>query len=221
MAEGITIRLGNGATISECVQKVQKYCEEIPAYEIYDSIVSLQEDAITIFDICLANNIAARMSPSDIREFWRYVSEHRMEIEQGLSRIPQNIDLHQVDDVTFFEDLRVLFALFFDGKRSKVRNVGYARVTKILHKKRPRAIPIVDRKTVIENYIGKGSSWLKTSTHADYLVKVIKRVSKDISDNITELGRLQKRLLEDHNIDLTLLRIFDILLYQHYQEQSQ
>jgi hypothetical protein len=221
MTDEITITLANGTSIQECVRKVKMHCEKVPAYEIYDRIASPQEDSITILDICLANNIDARISASDIREFWRYVSDHRVEIEQGLSRIPQNVDLHQVDEDTFFDNLRTLFALFFNGKEPKVRNVNFTRVTKILHKKRPRAIPIVDRKTVIENYIRKGSSWLGTSNSADYLLKVTKIIRQDILRNLNELQEIQRGLQPDEGGDLTLLRIFDILLYQRSQEQSQ
>jgi hypothetical protein len=217
MAEGITIQLGNGATISECVQKVQKYCENIPAYEIYDMVVVPQDNAVFVLDICLANNVGAGMDMFAIRRFWRHASKYKGEIEEALSRIPRDIELHEVEDA-FFRDLRALFALFFD--ENKISGILYAGVTKTLHKKRPRVIPLVDWEIVIDGYL-KTRSGLGTSNDADYLVEVTKRIREDVRENLNQLQEIQRGLQPDHGGDLTLLRIFDILLYQRFQEQSQ
>jgi hypothetical protein len=60
------------------------------------------------------------------------------------------------------------------------------------------------------------NSWLGASDITGYLVAATKHIRGDVIYNETTLRAIQARLLNEKQINLTLLRIFDILLYQHY-----
>jgi hypothetical protein len=128
-----------------------------------------------------------------------------------LRKIPADVCLSDtsLNDEGLWENLKGLFAAF-----CRCDDISYSKTTKIMHKKRPNLIPIVDRVYVAGEYLG--GSWLGPRDIPEYLVAATKYIRDDVVHNLSTLKSIQARLRHEKQIDLTLLRIFDILLYQHY-----
>jgi hypothetical protein len=205
--------------ICDCFVKVEEYCRPfdedeggVAAYEGYDKLRVRQDDTLSAIDILLANNIGANLSGQD---FVR-IRKNRERIESRLTEIPTGLDLSEtsLNDEDLWESLHELF------KACRCKGVGSSKITKILHKKRPRLIPIVDSELVAGKYLG--SNLPSASDVPEYLVAATKHIRKDLtSENNSEtLIALQERLWQEKQIHLTPLRIFDILLHQYYIQVS-
>ncbi len=197
--------------IDGCVAKGNNYCRLIsdggvPAFELYDQVQIREDNELALCDIWLANGIGARIELKHFIELWK----KREEIGEHLAKIPADVDLSDLslDGKNLWKDLKALF------NACRCRGISYSRMTKILHKKRPRLIPIVDDDVVAYRYLG--GSWLGASDVSEYLVTATKHIQDDVVRNLSTLKSIQARLWHKKQIDLTLLRIFDILLYQHY-----
>ncbi len=153
----IEIRHPNGDTteIDDCFVKVMGYCHQVAAYEAYDKLQVQQAHGLSAFDILLASNIGANLSGEDFMQLWR----KREEIGRRLAEIPTTLDLadKSLSDEDLWESLKKLFEV------CRCKGVSYSKMTKILHKKRPRLIPIVDNDVVAYKYLD--DSWLVLQPH--------------------------------------------------------
>jgi hypothetical protein len=198
--------------IDYCFMKVIDYCRpfednDIVAYEGYDKIQVPQDHVLSPSDILLANNIKARISSKDFLRIWR----NKQQIEEWLRKIPADVCLSDtsLNDEGLWENLKGLFAAF-----CRCNNISYSKTTKIVHKKRPNLIPIVDRVYVAGKYLGDRWLGARDRDISEYLVAATKYIRDDVVHNLSTLKSIQARLRDKKQIDLTLLRIFDILLYQ-------
>lgn len=218
MQDGIEINHPDSSTASipDCLTKVIKYCRPfneggVAAYEAYDQFPVQNASTLSAFDILLANNIGANLNGEDFMRIWG----NRERIENRLEDVPSDLDLSEtsLSDKRMWENLRELF------RACRCEGVSYSKITKILHKKRPCLIPIVDNKYLAREYLG--NSWLGASASdiPEYLVAATKHIRKDVTceNNRETLIAIQERLWQEKQIHLTPLRIFDILLYQHYR----
>jgi hypothetical protein len=219
MKDGIEINHPDSSTTSipDCLTKVIEYCRPfneggVAAYEAYDKFPVQNASTLSAFDILLANNIGANLSGENFVRLWR----NREEIEKRLAKVPSDLDLPELssDDEDLWENLRELFIACW------CKGVSHSKITKILHKKRPQLIPIVDGEFVAKKYLG--GNQLGAGEVPEYLVAATKCIQEVVAreNNRTTLVAIREKLRQEKRIDLTLLRIFDILLYQHYSSQS-
>ena len=99
-------------------------------------------------------------------------------------------------------------------RQIEARDVAEARTTKVLHKKRPQLIPIIDGQMVIGWYNARHSGPKKSGI--DRMVEVTERIREDMRRNTDPLRELQKELVEA-GINLTRVRLFDMVLWEAYQ----
>lgn len=158
---------------------------------------------------------------------WRDLWKKREGIEDSLQRIP--FDLSLLDENLPWEQIQDLFERFLDQKGFRI-----SRVSKILHKKRPDLIPILDERIVKHYYFRISEQWLEQinfglASHgkplkssrslADALsceyfaIDLIKAIRKDILFNKIILEKIQLEI--GPYLNLSLVRIFDLILWEN------
>ncbi len=106
-------------------------------WELYDGVAVARDDTVTLSDILLSIMMNSRLATADqVKTVWED-RERRAAAEAALGRIPPRSSL--LDEEPPYEALADLFNAFCG-----IRGVGEAVATKILHKKRPELIPIID-----------------------------------------------------------------------------
>jgi len=200
--------------IGDCEKKVRDFCLGPPgspekrdlSYEFYDLVWVPQDNQLHPFDIYLANNVGAGVVSDDFRKLW----ENRKRINQQLAKVPVNLDLadDRLEVFISWKDLEELF------EACRVPGVAHAKISKILHKKRPRLIPLIDGAAIIEHRYNRPGC----EDVAEDMIEITKLIRQDLYQNLGELNQIQKNVWRDHSIDLTLVRLIDIIFWQDYSE---
>jgi uncharacterized protein DUF6308 len=94
----------------------------------------------------------------------------------------------------------------FDGFGG-LRGIGFAKMTKALHPKRPALIPILD--SVVQAYLAADEPPLEFGERATALVRSFKQ---DLDRNRAALSKL-KRALAQRGYTLTEVRLLDVLIW--------
>jgi hypothetical protein len=153
-------------------------------------------------DLRSANRGGARISAVEIAA----VLERRREIERALRRIRPDASLSGPAASIPWAPLTRLFDAF-----AGIRGVGFSKMTKALHPKRPALIPMLD--SVVQAYLADDLATRPKSTsfgqHATALVRSYKRDLDRNRSAIDELGRE----LAGRGYRLTDVRILDVLIW--------
>jgi hypothetical protein len=153
-------------------------------------------------DLRLANRAGARISAAEIAA----VLERRGEIERALREVGPAVSLAEGQGAIPWAALTRLFDGFAD-----LRGVGFSKMTKALHPKRPALIPMLD--SVVQAYLLRDDPGTDSSgsfgEHATMLVRSYKR---DVDRNRSVLRKIQ-RDLASHGYGLTEVRILDLLIW--------
>lgn len=200
----IEIMLANGDRIDHCLEKVLAFCRDDASYEAYDLLDIAQDSSLADLDILAANNIRARM---DGRAFLTF-KRNKAKIERALRALPVDVALDDPwpDEHSMWQAIADASLACWDEQ------VREARVTKVLHKKRPRLTPLIDGLVVISKYY---AGYAGARGGVPGMIAVTRRIREDMMRNATTLQDLQKTL-EDRPINLTRVRLFDILLWMGY-----
>ena len=192
--------LQNGTTISDCLQKVEAFCERDASYRSYDLPTEVRRDnKLTEGDIRFANRMVARMGQLVIDSLLSRASA----ISTALSSIEPAASLADVH-IPWLA-LEQLFTATLGPE------VGPARATKILHKKRPALIPILD--SVVARYCQAICSGKPTGqTGAAMMVSYMRAIKADVDRNRSVLEAIGLAT------GLSIVRVFDILLWGYEYE---
>lgn len=126
------IHFANGTAISDADTKLLRFMRS--EYELYDAVSVQQDSTLTLFDILLSIMMNSRLdTASKVQSIWR----SKGPVEQALAAVPAHVALE--DGNVPWEAVTALFDRFCE-----IKYAGAAVATKILHKKRPRLIPIFD-----------------------------------------------------------------------------
>lgn len=130
---------------------------------------------------------------------------HRSGIEQALRSVPSTVSILDEFSEIPWDNLGQLFST------CRVRGMGVARVTKMLHKKRPKIIPILD--SVMVGYLLPLMSRrvVRGESDAERSVRFIQELKKDVDNNKTVLIELCNWEVKPYPI--SILRVFDILVW--------
>jgi hypothetical protein len=93
----------------------------------------------------------------------------------------------------------------FDGF-ADIRGVGFSKMTKALHRKRPALIPMLD--SVVQQYLGVPSA----TSFGEEATELVRRYKQDLDRNRLALREL-KRELASRGYQLTEVRILDLLIW--------
>jgi hypothetical protein len=194
-----TITLRHGVEVENPLELALEFLKAYSSYEAYDSSgpVSFDES-----DLRLANRGGARISATEIAA----ILERRGEIEPALRKIHPLASLTDATRSIPWIPLTQLFDAFAD-----IRGVGFSKMTKALHRKRPALIPMLD--SVVQAYLTRDDPRARSSgsfgEHATALVRSYKR---DLDRNRSVLRQL-RRELASREYRLTEVRILDLLIW--------
>jgi hypothetical protein len=151
-------------------------------------------------DLRRANRAGARISAAEISA----ILERRRAIERALRDLPPHTSLAEPASEKRWRPLRQLFEAF-----AGIRGVGFSKMTKALHPKRPALIPMLD--SVVQSYLaaddpGAGASF------ADRAVALVHAYKRDLDHNAAAIESLRHELAgRGHAV--TDVRILDMLIW--------
>lgn len=150
-------------------------------------------------DLRLANRGGARISAAEIAA----ILERRDAIEGALRGIAPDVSLAGAADSVPWPVLRQLFDAFAD-----IRGVGFAKMTKALHPKRPALIPMLD--SIVQRYLRDDD----LGAHAPFGERALGLVhgyKRDLDRNWAALRAVREELARS-GYALTGVRILDLLI---------
>lgn len=146
-------------------------------YDLYDAVPVPRDDTLRSEEIALCIMMNSRMSGNTGLAVW----ERREDIERGLRLIPADADLAAV--LVPWEGVQALFDPFQSIPRAKL---GIA--TKILHKKRPGLIPMLD--TLLQGHYHGRLGKARAKTLGGYGVNLMKLFREDLMAVLPEVAAL-------------------------------
>jgi len=147
-------------------------------------------------DLRRANRAGARISAAEIAA----VLERRRAIERELRAIDPVASL---TGSVPWEHLRRLFDAF-----AGVRGVGFSKMTKALHPKRPALIPMLD--SVVQGYLADDD--VPDAPFGERAVALTRGYKRDLDGNLAAV-RAVRRELAKRDRPLTEVRILDLLVW--------
>jgi hypothetical protein len=151
-------------------------------------------------DLRLANRGGARISASQIAA----ILERRRAIERALQAIAPDASLAASTNAVPWLPMRQLFDGFAD-----IRGVGFSKMTKALHPKRPALVPILD--SVVQKYLGAD----EVEAHTPFGERALglARAYKCDLDRNRAAVRAVWQELATRGYTLTEVRILDLLIW--------
>jgi hypothetical protein len=164
-------------------------------FEAGDPSASFRES-----DLRLANRGGARISATEIAA----VLERRRAIERALRAIDPEASLAGAERSVPWLPLRELCDAF-----AGVRGVGFAKMTKALHPKRPALVPILD--SVVQAYLAEDDPGAD-APFGERALALVRGYKNDLDRNRAELRALRKELARRGH-GLGEVRILDLLIW--------
>ncbi len=163
----------------------------LTAYSIEESPTMSFDES----DLRRANRGGARISAVQIAA----ILERRGAIERELGRIAPDASL--ASSAVPWAPLERLFDAFAD-----IHGVGFSKMTKALHPKRPGLIPMLD--SVVQEYLGD----VPAGSFAECAAALVRVYEEDLDRNRTALRGLRDKLAH-RGYSVTEVRILDILIW--------
>jgi hypothetical protein len=194
-----TITLRSGVEVENPLELALEFLAAYSSYEPRDSSGPASFDES---DLRQANRGGARISAAEIAA----ILERRGEIERALREIHPAASLADAASAIPWLPLTRLFDAFSD-----IRGVGFSKMTKALHPKRPALIPMLD--SVVQEYLTTDDP--ATSSPESFgarAIALVRSYKRDLDRNRSALDEL-KRELATRDYPLTEVRILDLLIW--------
>ena len=150
----------------------------------------------------LANRDGARIAASEIAA----ILERRDEIEGALREIDPDASLMAATTSVPWIPLRRLFDGFAD-----IRGVGFSKMTKALHRKRPALIPMLD--SVVQVYLLSDELPARSAeSFGERAVALVRSYKRDLDRNRSALQEVERELAR-RKLRLTEVRILDLVIW--------
>jgi Family of unknown function (DUF6308) len=205
--------LPSGLTIERPTERLLRFCAE--EFEYYDGIPSDAPERVTPVDVLVTISVN-----SFINNATRVRSVHRALAESCdplLARLPTTATLLDAD-----APIQQVCDLLHAAVQAP--NVLLSSVTKVLHRKRPALIPMLDN-VVLGYYmrsLGQARLWSKTQDkrHAAAVGQtVLNAFRADLLATQDSLERLRGEIAH-HGYPLTLVRVLEILVWTEVEERG-
>jgi hypothetical protein len=194
-----TITLRSGVEVENPLELALEFLAAYSSYEAYGSsgAASFAES-----DLRLANRGGARISAAEIAA----ILERRGEIERALRRIHTDASLVDATSAIPWIPLTLLFDAFAD-----IRGIGFSKMTKALHRKRPSLIPMLD--SVVQAYLTRDDPGMRSAgSFGERATALVRSYKQDLDHNRTVLHEIQEELAS-RSYRLTEVRILDLLIW--------
>ena len=165
----------------------------------YEADVDASPMSFEEADLRRANRGGARISAAEIAA----ILERRRDIERALRAIPADLSLAARSIP--WAPLTRLFDAF-----AGIRGVGFSKMTKALHKKRPALIPMLD--SIVQTYLAADAAGESFGERATALVRGYK---VDLDRNRVVL-RAVRRELARRGYDVTEVRVLDLMIWSAF-----
>ena len=194
-----TIILRGGVEVEKPLELALEFLTAYSSYEAGDSSGPASFDES---DLRLANRGGARISAAEIAA----ILERRRAIERVLRTVHHDASLAEPASSIPWIALTRLFDAFAD-----IRGVGFSKMTKALHPKRPALIPILD--SVVQAYLtGDDFETSSSGSFGDRATELVRSYKRELDRNTSVLHELQHELASRAH-RLTEVRILDILIW--------
>jgi Family of unknown function (DUF6308) len=191
--------LRGGVEVEQPLELALEFLTAYSGYEIGDASGPMSFDES---DLRLANRGGARISAVQIAA----ILERRGEIERALRTIHPGASLADETGSIPWVPLTRLFDAFAD-----IRGVGFSKMTKALHPKRPALIPMLD--SVVQAYLTSGDPETTSSgSFGERAIALVRSYKRDLDRYRAPLHELQRELAS-RGYRLTEVRILDILIW--------
>jgi hypothetical protein len=194
-----TIILRGGVEVENPLELALEFLAAYSSYETYGSsgAASFNES-----DLRLANRGGARISAAEIAA----ILERRGEVERALRRIHPDASLADATSSIPWIPLTLLFNAFAD-----IRGIGFSKMTKALHRKRPSLIPMLD--SVVQTYLTRDDPRMRSAwSFGERATALVRSYKRDLDRNRTVLHEIQQELAS-RKYRLTEVRILDLLIW--------
>jgi Family of unknown function (DUF6308) len=194
-----TIALRGGVDVENPLGLALEFLEAYSGYEGADASGPFSFDES---DLRLANRGGARISAAEIGA----ILERRSRIERALRRVQPDASLADGTSSIPWLALTRLFNAFAD-----IRGIGFSKMTKALHKKRPALIPMLD--SVVQSYLTTdGPEPPAEGSFGMRAVALVRSYKRDLDRNRSSLQEIQQELAS-RGYRLTEVRILDLLIW--------
>lgn len=201
------LRLPSGLVIGDPYQRILRYCRT--EYDYYDAIPRGHPDKIEPVDILATVGINSRLdTATKVRTAHLAMAAA---VDPLLRGLPWDAT---IDEPASVSSLHGLVAAAMTSKF-----VLLATATKVLHRKRPALVPILDS-VVVAHYVREDETerallaraWTNRSAAVAVARVTVERLREDLSARRRELDELRLRV-SDEGFALTSLRILDVLVW--------
>ena len=176
--------------------------EFLAAYSGYEAGDSAGRASFDESDLRLANRGGARISAAEMGA----ILERRREIERALRKVQLDASLADATSSIPWIPLTRLFDAFAD-----IRGVGFSKMTKALHRKRPALIPMLD--SVVQAYLAKDDpGTFSSGSFGERATALVRSYKRDLDRNRSVLHEVQRELAS-RTYRLTEVRILDLLIW--------
>jgi hypothetical protein len=176
--------------------------EFLAAYSSYEADDSSGPTSFDERDLRRANRGGARISAAEIAA----ILERRAEIERALRKVHPDASLADATSSIPWITLTRLFDAFAD-----IRGIGFSKMTKALHPKRPALIPMLD--SVVQAYLTRDDPAARSSgSFGERATALVRSYKRDLDRNSSVLRQLQ-RDLAGRSYRLTEVRVLDLLIW--------
>ncbi len=177
-----------GRPLHDAMDLVRRYCglpwsggaDETWAYRYFDAVDVERSDRVEPVDVLAAAALHPGLRHADLTWFW----QHRDDLVRLLKDLPPAVDLADADG-------RVVAAVQALPRQLSEAAPGLSLLTKVLHRKRPRLVPMLDR-ALLDRYRarlpGRGTeSWarLVEALRDDLTVPANARILSELADSLS------------------------------------
>ena len=189
--------LRNGVEIDDPLGAVLGFVEAQWAFDVSEVSGAMSFGEA---DLRLANRGGARISAAEIEA----ILGRRREIERALRAIASDVSLADAASSVPWAPLGRLFDAFAD-----IRGVGFSKMTKALHRKRPALIPMLD--SVVQTYLADDDLGREAS-FGERALGLVRGYKRDLNRNRAAV-RAVRRELASRGYWLSEVRILDLLIW--------
>lgn len=183
-------------------------------WQIYDGQPNAQDSTLSLFDILISVSMNSRLDTADkVRSVW----EGRHAVEEALKGVP--VDIALVDKDVPWNELQTLFKVFCDIPYAKE-----AVASKILHRKRPSLIPIID--SVIGKYLNEVRGHPAPGCISERIIDQIKVFRSVLMEFLPQVSKLSA-FASDQGYPISRVRTLEILIWvssernEYYRKQAE